>query len=60
MIGKQGMNYSRGSQDWQVEAYEQQGRHNSIIRHQRIIDEMEHYSNPTWGINMSRRKNNEA
>lgn len=29
------------TQDWQLEAYEYKSRHNSIVRHQRTIDEME-------------------
>lgn len=38
---QQGMSYGRGTQDWQLEAYEYKSRHNSIVRHQRAIDEME-------------------
>lgn len=52
MMYKQGMNYSRGTQDWQIDAYEMRGRHNSMIRHQRTINEMN--NQPTkWGVNMS-------
>ena len=44
--------YSRGTQDWQIDAYEMRGRHNSMIRHQRTINEMN--NQPTkWGVNMS-------
>lgn len=49
---QQGMNYGRGTQDWQIDAYEMRGRHNSMIRHQRTINEMERNS-VTWGRNMS-------
>ena len=46
---------TRQTQDWQIEAYEIRGRHNSIVRHQRTIDEMDRQ--PTrWGVNMSERK----
>ena len=44
---------TRETQDWQLEAYEMRGRHNSTVRHQRTIDEMER-SVQTWGRNMSR------
>ena len=47
---------TRETQDWQLEAYEMRGRHNSTVRHQRTIDEMER-SIPTWGRNMSRPTN---
>lgn len=43
------------TQDWQLEAYDMRGKHNNIVRHQRIIDEMD--NRPTrWGVNMSERK----
>ena len=42
----------RTTQDWQIEAYEMRGRHNSMVRHQRTIDEIEHKF-ATWGVNMS-------
>ena len=42
----------RTTQDWQFEAYEMRGRHNSMVRRQRTIDEMN--NQPTkWGVNMS-------
>ena len=47
---------TRETQDWQLEAYEMRGRHNSTVRHQRAIDEMER-SIQTWGRNMSRPTN---
>jgi hypothetical protein len=50
---QQGMNHIRGAQDWQIDAYEMRGKHNSMIRHQRTIDEMEHSKTPTWCINAS-------
>ena len=46
---------TRQTQDWQIEVYEMQGRHNRFIRHQRVIDEMEREVQ-TWGRNMSRPK----
>ena len=49
----QGFNHGKGTQDWQIDAYEMRGRHNSTVRHQRTIEEMER-SIPTWGRNMSR------
>lgn len=49
---QQGKNTIRGTQDWQIDAYEMRGKHNSMIRHQRNIDEME-YKVATWGVNMS-------
>ena len=49
---QQGRNIIRGTQDWQVDAYEMRGKHNSMIRHQRNVDEMEHKVT-TWGVNMS-------
>jgi hypothetical protein len=43
------MNYNftptRQTQDWQLDAYEMRGKHNTMIRHQRVINEME-YSRP--------------
>lgn len=33
------------TQDWQIEAMERIGKHNSMIRHQRVIDNMEHNNN---------------
>ena len=51
------MNYNftptRQIQDWQLEAYEMRGKHNTMIRHQRNINEMEYKRTPTWGVNMS-------
>ena len=44
---------TRQTQDWQLEVYEMRGRHNSTVRHQRTIEEMER-NTPTWGRNMSR------
>ena len=38
--GQQGCSRIK-TQDWQLEAYEYKSRHNSIVRHQRTIDEME-------------------
>ena len=32
---------TRGTQDWQMEVYEMESRHNRFVRHQRTIDEME-------------------
>lgn len=43
--GQQGFNYIKGTQDWQLEAYEMKSKRNSIARHQRAINEME---NRTW------------
>ena len=43
---------TKQTQDWQIDAYEMRGKHNSMIRHQRTIDEMEHKV-VTWGVNMS-------
>ena len=43
---KQGFNYIKGTQDWQLEAYDMKSKHNSIIRHRRIIEEME--NNNKW------------
>ena len=52
---QQGRNTIRGTQDWQMDAYEMRGRHNYTVRHQRVIEEMD--SHPTqWGVNMSKRK----
>lgn len=42
----------RTTQDWQLEAYEMQNKHNRYIRHQRLVDEMEREVS-TWGVNMS-------
>lgn len=39
--GQQGYNRSKGTQDWQLEAYEMKSKRNSITRHQRVINEME-------------------
>jgi hypothetical protein len=49
------INYTptRQTQDWQLEAYEIRGKHNSVVRHQRTIEEMERNVS-TWGRNMSR------
>ena len=51
------MNYNftptRQIQDWQLEAYDMQSKHNSVVRHQRTIEEMER-NTPTWGRNMSK------
>jgi hypothetical protein len=49
------INYTptRQTQDWQLEAYEMRGKHNSVVRHQRTIEEMERNVS-TWGRNMSR------
>ena len=47
---------TRQTQDWQLEAYDMQGKHNRFVRHQRIVDEMEREVQ-TWGKNMSRRSN---
>lgn len=44
---------TRQTQDWQLEAYEMRGRHNSVVRHQRTIDEMER-NGIAWGRNMSK------
>lgn len=44
---------TRQTQDWQLEAYEMRGRHNSVVRHQRTIEEMER-NGITWGRNMSK------
>ena len=44
---------TRETQDWQLEAYEMQGKHNRFIRHQRTIDEIER-NGVTWGRNMSK------
>ena len=44
---------TRQTQDWQLEAYEMQGKHNRFIRHQRTIDEIER-NGVTWGRNMSK------
>lgn len=48
---------TREVQDWQLDVYEMQGRHNRFVRHQRTIDEMERRVS-TWGINMSKRNIN--
>lgn len=45
----------RTTQDWQLEAYELQSKHNRFIRHQRVVDEMEREV-PTWGQNLSKPK----
>lgn len=37
-----GSNLSRGTQDWQIDAYEKRSRDNPYIRHQRLVMEMEH------------------
>ena len=47
---------TRQTQDWQLEAYEIRGKHNSVIRHQRVIEEMDTHST-TWGVNMSKGRN---
>lgn len=49
---KQGINHIKATQDWQIEAYDMNTKHNSLIRHQRVVDEMERRV-PTWGVNMS-------
>lgn len=50
---------TRQTQDWQIEVYEMQSKHNRFIRHQRTINEMD--NNPkTWGVNMSERKRHES
>lgn len=54
---QQGMNHIRGTQDWQIDAYEMRGKHNTMIRHQRNINEMEYSKTSIWGINMSEVKN---
>lgn len=51
----QGINHIRGTQDWQIDAYEMQSKHNSLVRHQRTVSEMERHTS-TWGVNMSERK----
>lgn len=50
------MNYTptRETQDWQLEALERKYRHNHIIRHKHIIDEME-YCNPIQCVNISKK-----
>lgn len=46
---------TKQTQDWQIEAYEMQSKHNRFIRHQRVMEEMN--NQPTrWGVNMSERK----
>ncbi len=47
-----GQNQTRETQDWQIEAYEMQSKHNRFVRHQRTINEME-YGGIQWGKNMS-------
>lgn len=50
------MNYNftptRQTQDWQLDSIERKYRHNSISRHQHVIDEMEHRPIQR-GVNMS-------
>jgi hypothetical protein len=50
---QQGMNHIRGAQDWQIDAYEMRGKHNTIVRHQRIIEEMERNTS-IWERNISK------
>lgn len=45
-----GNNMSRGTQDWQIDAYEKRGRDNPYIRHQRLVMEMERNVS-TWEKN---------
>lgn len=45
---------TRQTQDWQLEAYEMQGKHNRFIRHQRAINDAEDTTRYS-GINMSKR-----
>lgn len=44
---------TKQTQDWQIEVYEMQSKHNRFVRHQRAIDEMER-NGVTWGRNMSK------
>lgn len=48
------------TQDWQLQAYEMQSKHNRYIRHQRNVNEMEYNNCITWGKNMSRSIKNET
>jgi len=52
-----GNNMSRGTQDWQIDAYEKRGRNNPYIRHQRLVMEME-YDNTTDRRNNINEKQN--
>lgn len=47
---------TKTSQDWQLDAYEMQSKHNRFIRHQRNMNEMEHDSLPNCMVNMSKRR----
>lgn len=42
---QQGMNHFKGTQDYQIEAYDHRLRHDSMFRHQKVIEEME---NSKW------------
>ncbi len=46
---------TRQTQDWQLEAYDMQSKHNNYVRHQRVIEEMNRQPT-TWGVNMSVRR----
>lgn len=51
-----GNNISRGTQDWQIDAYEKRSRDNPYIRHQRLVMEMEY--NNTNRRNINEKQNN--
>jgi hypothetical protein len=52
-----GNNMLRGTQDWQIDAYEKRGRNNPYIRHQRLVIEIEHDNTDRRNINEKQNRN---
>lgn len=51
-----GQQPTKTSQDWQLDVYEMQSKHNRFIRHQRNINEMEYEGLPNCMVDMSKRR----
>ena len=52
-----GNNISRGTQDWQIDAYEKCSRDNPYIRHQRLIMKMEYNNTDRRNVNEKQNRN---
>jgi hypothetical protein len=48
-INMHGQNPTKQTQDWQLEAYEMKGRHNFMVRHQHVVNEIEMGVTNQWG-----------
>lgn len=49
-----GQNPTKQTQDWQLEAYEMKGKHNFMVRHQHVVNEMEMGVTNQWGRKTNR------